>query len=138
MQAFSVFPQNPPYPFDMNVGRPPKFNRSPFGERLLAARHQAGLSQIQVAEKLGITQQTYAGWERRTTALKPEYISELSSLLNVSVDYLLGHQNGKKRKGGPVGKARRIFEEVSKLPRHKQQRILGIIEDLITAQQIQK
>ena len=30
------------------------------------------------------------------------------------------------------------FEEVSRRPRHKQQRILGIIEDLITAQQIQK
>jgi hypothetical protein len=68
----------------------------------------------------------------------PEYISWLSSSLNVSVEYLLVHQNGKQRKGGLVGKARRIFEEVSRLPRHKQQRILGIIEDLITAQQIQK
>lgn len=97
-----------------------------------------GLSQTELAEKLGITQSTYAGWERRTTAIKPGYIAKIANALNVSVDYLLGHQNGKKRRGGPIGKARRIFEEVSKLPRHKQQRILGIIEDLITAQQIQK
>lgn len=120
----------------MPVGRPAKFKRSPFGEKLLAARQQAGLSQIQVAEKLRITQQTYAGWERRTTALKPEYISGLAGILNVSVDYLLGYQNGTQRKGGPVGKARRVFEEVSKLPRHQQQRILGIVEDLLAAQRI--
>jgi hypothetical protein len=46
----------------------------------------------------------------------PEYISWLSSLVNVSVEYLLGHQNGKQRKGGPVRKARRIFEKVSRRP----------------------
>ena len=138
MQAFSVFPDSLPYHSDMQqVGRPPKFERSPFGEKLLAARQQAGLSQIQVAEKLGITQQTYAGWERRTTALRPEYISKLSSMLNVSVDHLLGRENEGKRKGGPVGQARRIFEEVSKLPRHKQQRILGIVEDLLAAHRVQ-
>jgi hypothetical protein len=32
-----------------------------------------------------------------------------------------------------LGKARRIFEEVSKFPRHQQQ-ILDIVEDLITSQ----
>jgi transcriptional regulator with XRE-family HTH domain len=138
MQAFSVFPNIPDYSLDMIVGRPAKFQRSPFGERLLAARHQAGLSQVQIAKKLEITQQTYAGWERRTTALKPEYLSKLSSLLNVSVDYMLGHENGGQRKGGPTGKARRVFEEVSKLPRHQQQRILGIVEDLISAQRVQR
>jgi transcriptional regulator with XRE-family HTH domain len=91
---------------------------------------------MQLADKLGITQSTYAGWERRTTALKPEFISKLAATLNVSVDFLLGHDNGGQRKGGPVGKARRVFEEVSKLPRHQQQRILGIVEDLIAAQRI--
>jgi transcriptional regulator with XRE-family HTH domain len=121
----------------MTAGRPAKFKRSAFGDKLFAARQQMGLSQTQLADKLGITQSTYAGWERRTTALKPEYISSLAEALHVSVDYLLGHENGGQRKGGgPVGKARRIFEEVSQLPRHKQQRILGIVEDLLAAQRL--
>jgi transcriptional regulator with XRE-family HTH domain len=101
----------------------------------VAARQQLGFSQIQMAEKLGVTQQTYAGWERRTTALRPDHLSKLASILNVSAEYLLGHQNGPKRKGGPVGRARRVFEEVSKIPRHKQQRILGVVEDLLMAHQ---
>ena len=49
---------------------------------------------------------------------------------------LIPFLNGGQRKGGPVGKARRVFEEVSKLPRHQQQRILGIVEDLIAARGI--
>jgi transcriptional regulator with XRE-family HTH domain len=122
----------------MTAGRPAKFTRSAFGEKLFAARQQMGLSQMQLADKLDITQSTYAGWERRTTALKPEYISKIAVALNVSVDYLLGHENGAQRKGGPVGKARRVFEEVSRLPRHKQHRILGIVEDLIAAQRVLK
>ena len=120
----------------MTAGRPAKFKRSAFGDKLFAARQQMGLSQMQLAAKLGITQSTYAGWERRTTALKPECISSLAEVLHVSVDYLLGHENGGQRKGGPVGKARRIFEEVSQLPRHRQQRILGIVEDLLAAQRL--
>jgi transcriptional regulator with XRE-family HTH domain len=136
MQAESLFSLPAPYTISMTAGRPAKFKRSAFGDKLFAARQQMGLSQMQLAARLGITQSTYAGWERRTTALKPESISSLAEALNVSVDYLLGHDNSGHRKGGPVGKARRIFEEVSHLPRHKQQRILGIVEDLLAAQRI--
>lgn len=122
----------------MPAGRPAKFERSPFGQKLFTARQQLGLSQIQVAGKLGITQAAYAGWERRTTALRPEHISALAEVLGVSVEYLLGPEGHPRRNGGPVGKARRVFEEVSKLPRHRQQRILQVVEDLLDAQRLQR
>jgi len=133
MQALSVFIQTPVYTPGMAAGRPAKSERSAFGERLVAARQQLGLSQIEVAEKLGITQQTYAGWERRTTALRPESIAQLASVLTVSVEHLLGQENQVKRNGGPIGKARQVFEAVSQLPRHQQQRILGVVEDMLSA-----
>ena len=133
MQVYSVtiFPWA--YTSDMTTGRPAKTKRTEFGERLLAARQQLGLSQTQIAEKLGITQPSYAGWERRDTALKPEHLVQLSAILNVTVDYLLGKENGRKRGGGPAGKARQVFERVSQLPRATQQRILASVEDSLTA-----
>ena len=131
MQALSVFPPTPAYTSGMAAGRPAKSERSPFGERLLSARQQAGLSQTQVADKLNITQQTYAGWERRTTALRPEYITQLAAKLNISVDYLLGHESAPKRGNGPVGKARQVFETVSQLPRGQQQKILEVVEAMV-------
>jgi transcriptional regulator with XRE-family HTH domain len=133
MQALSVFISNPVYTSGMAAGRPSKSERSPFGERLLAARQQLGFSQTQMAEKLGITQQTYAGWERRTTALRPEHLAQLAAVLNVPLDYLMGRENATKRGGGPVGKARRMFEEVNKLPRDRQQHVLRVVADLLKA-----
>ena len=133
MQEDSVIPPEAPYNGLMSAGRPAKFKRSGFGERLFHAREHAGLSQSQIAKSLAITQPTYAGWERRTTALKPEYISCLADLLNVSVDHLLGRKDTAQRKGGPTGKVRKVFEEVNKLPRNQQQRIVSVVEDMITA-----
>jgi transcriptional regulator with XRE-family HTH domain len=138
MQVYSVsiFPWI--YTPGMTTGRPAKTKRTEFGERLLAARQQLGLSQAQVAEKLGITQPSYAGWERRQTAIKPEHLVQLTAILNVTVDYLLGKENGRKHSGGPAGKARQVFERVSQLPRATQQRILANVEDALTAYEVRK
>lgn len=138
MQAYSVTFFSLGYSPDMTTGRPAKTKRTEFGERLFAARQQLGLSQTQMAEKLGITQPSYAGWERRETALKPEHLVRLAEILNVSVDYLLGKENGRPRGGGPAGKARQIFERVSQLPRATQQRILANVEDALTAYEVRK
>ncbi len=131
MQATSVIFTDASYVLDMPAGRPSKLPRSVFGERLCAARSQVGLSQIQVAAKLGVTQQTYAGWERKTTALKPEHINQLANILNVSVDFLLGRESKSKKRGGPVGKLRRVFEEASQLPRTQQSKVAEFVEGFV-------
>ena len=134
MEVHSVIISRAGYTDDiMPAGRPSKFKRSNFGVRLLNARQQAGLSQRQVAERLKVTQQTYAGWERKITALKPEYITQLADVLKVSSDYLLGRASSAHRGSGPVGKALKIFEEVSQLPRSRQQRIIMVVEDMLAA-----
>lgn len=122
----------------MPGGRPPKHERSPFGERLYAARVAAGLSQTQVAEKLGITQPSYADWERRTVALRPDYLPKLAEIFDITVEQLLGIEERPKRGTGPVGRARQVFERVSQLPRATQQRILANVEDALTAYEVRK
>ena len=117
----------------MKTGRPSKLPRSDFGARLHAAREAAGLSQAQMAEKLGIHQTSYAAWERHTVALRPEQIKTLADLCGVSVEHLLGTEQTPKRGTGPAGKARVVFESVSKLPRSRQQKILEVVEALVMA-----
>jgi len=85
----------------MNTGRPAKHSRTPFGERLHAARVAAGLSQAQVAKRLGITQAGYAGWERHAVALRPEQIEQLVEILNISPNYLFGKTKKLARKHKP-------------------------------------
>jgi transcriptional regulator with XRE-family HTH domain len=65
------------------------------GEKLLDLRKKAGLSQEEVADKLGVSRQTVSKWETDQTI--PELIRAklLSQLYNVSYDYLIsGSQIG--------------------------------------------
>lgn len=59
------------------------------GEKLKAARKQAGLSQEQLSEKLGISRSAVAKWETDKGLPDVDNLKALSSLLNVSIDYLL-------------------------------------------------
>jgi len=134
MQELSVSHSEQPYIAAMPGGRPPKSQkRTAFGQRLLEARLSKGLSQNHVAEALGVTQPSYADWERSAVALKPEYLPKLAALLSVSIDLLLGISSRPRSSGGPIGKARLIFEQVSQLPRLQQQRILATVEDMLLA-----
>lgn len=136
MQAKKITFNPLPYDDGMNTGRPSKQPRTPFGERLHAAREARGLSQAQVAEQLGISQNAYACWERRPVALRPDQVEQVAKILNVPVEALFNGNGGAERKAGPTGKARRVFEEVSRLPRKRQQRIVGVVEDMLTAQRV--
>ena len=131
MQAFFITRQNALYDRGMQTGRPSKHPRSAFGTRLHAARETAGLTQSQVAEKLGLTQAAYALWERRDMALRPDQIEQVAGILKVSVEHLFGIA-APKTTSGPSGKIRKSFEEVSKLPRRKQDQIINVINALVT------
>lgn len=67
-----------------------------FSERLKTLRKEAGLTQVDVAEKLGISQPAYASWERGVKKPTQENLVKLSKILYVSVDYLLGNTGNKQ------------------------------------------
>jgi transcriptional regulator with XRE-family HTH domain len=113
----------------MQPGRPPKRERSPFGQRLATLREEKGMSQQELAAKVGVNQQMIAYWERRSASPKPEQIVALTEALEISVDALLGKTPARAK--GPSGKLRRLFEEASALPRSRQERIALFLEDIL-------
>ena len=62
-----------------------------FSERLKDLRKQAGLTQVEVAEKLGISQPAYASWECGSKKPTQENLVKIAQILNVSVDYLVSN-----------------------------------------------
>jgi transcriptional regulator with XRE-family HTH domain len=137
MRVLSCATINQVYAADMaaNMGRPTSRKRTEFGERLVATREAAGLSQRELAEKLGISQRSLSWWEREHVALKPEQLAALAEALGVTADHLLGRTSEKKRGTGPTGKAQRVFEAVSKLPRHQQKKIIDVVESFVMQHQ---
>lgn len=82
-----------------------------FSERLKDLRKQAGLTQVDVAEKLGISQPAYASWERGAKKPTQENLVKIAQILNVSVDYLVGNS---EEKADELGNIELLFRMNSK------------------------
>ena len=60
-----------------------------FGDRVAAAREKAGMSQGQLARRIGVKKSTLVGWEQDLSEPRANRLSTLSGLLNVSMSWLL-------------------------------------------------
>ncbi len=60
-----------------------------FGDRVAAAREALGLSQAQLARRLGVKAQTVAAWEADRSEPRANKLQMLAGLLNVSMVWLM-------------------------------------------------
>ena len=59
------------------------------GQRIAARRKELGMTQEQLAERLGLSLQSISCIELGKKAVRPENLANLCKHLNVSVDYIL-------------------------------------------------
>ena len=59
-------------------------------KRIYQLRVSFGWTQVQLAQKLGITKQTVSNWENDNIQPSIDMLVKLSKIFNVSTDYLLG------------------------------------------------
>lgn len=62
-------------------------------DTIKSLRETAGLSQSALAKRLGVTRSSVNAWEMGLSIPTAQYIVELSQLVHVSTDYLLGLNN---------------------------------------------
>ena len=60
------------------------------GEKIKAARKEAGMTQRELAEKLNIGNTTISNWEKSVSRPSADQLSELCWALNVQPNYFLG------------------------------------------------
>ena len=66
-----------------------------FGDRLAAARETAGLSQSELAKRLGVKTSVVQAWEDDLKEPRANRLQMLSGMLNISLSWLLtGHGDG--------------------------------------------
>lgn len=67
-----------------------------FGSRLQAIRKERGLTQKQLANSLGVTEQAVSKWERETSYPDIMMLNGISEVLECSLDYLFQFEPGRK------------------------------------------
>jgi transcriptional regulator with XRE-family HTH domain len=123
----------PPYTWAMarNLRKP----RPAQGAYLAALRQRAGLSQAELGRLVGEKQQIIAFWEQSNKPPRSDVLPKLARALGVSVESLLSPASPTPglipRGGGPVGKVRKLFDEVSRLPRRQQDRIVEFLKPIV-------
>jgi len=98
-------------------------------ERIVAMRKAKGMTQTDVANKLGIAQQSYARYEAGQRRFPVSIMPTLADALDTSVEELLGIEA--KGKPGRTSKLEKRFEKIRGLPKKDQQFILEMLDRFI-------
>lgn len=112
-----------------------KKDRPVLGKHLAELRQAAGLTQMQLADKLGVHHSNIAFWELTGTPPRGEVLPQMARALGVSVDELLGAAPVKPRVQAPAGKLQMIFARAAKLPRRQQAKLAEFVEAFVERQE---
>jgi transcriptional regulator with XRE-family HTH domain len=103
------------------------------GQRVAAARKASGITQVQLAETLGIAQQTLAHYELGRLRVAVALLPPLAKALGVTVEELMGEETPSAKRG-PAPKLQQQIERIQQLPRAKQRFVMQML-DTVLAQQ---
>ena len=103
------------------------------GERITSLRKARGLTQAQLAEELGVSQQSVQAYEVGRRRMPVSSLPAVARALGVSLEELFGEKNHTKGKRGPASRLEQQIEEISQLPK-TQQRFVTQMLDTVLAQ----
>ncbi|HHQ6558964.1 TPA: helix-turn-helix domain-containing protein [Serratia fonticola] len=102
------------------------------GARIAMARKEQQLTQQQLAEQLGIAQQTMAHYEGGRLKVSAALLPPLSQILKLSLDELLGLPTARQfSKRGPTSRLEQQIEAISQLPKTKQKFVSEMLDMVI-------
>lgn len=99
----------------------------PLGAHLARLRKERGMTQIELADKLGVSQPVVSDYERGTLRLHGQLIVKLTDILGVPAEELLGLEK-RRANGTPNRRLLRRIQEIEQLPRRDQQALLRTID----------
>jgi transcriptional regulator with XRE-family HTH domain len=104
------------------------------GARIAELRKTHGLTQVQLAETLELTQQMVASYEVGRRRVPVSLLPAIAAALAVSVETLIGQKEAAPGKRGPAPKLQQQMERIQRLPRARQRFVMEMI-DTVLAQQ---
>jgi transcriptional regulator with XRE-family HTH domain len=104
------------------------------GARIAELRKTHGLTQVQLAEALKLSQQMIASYEVGRRRVPVSLLPAIAHALAVSVEALIGEKDATPAKRGPAPKLLQQMERIQRLPKAQQRFVMQMI-DTVLAQQ---
>ena len=100
------------------------------GSRIAELRKERDITQVQLAEHLGISQQTINAYETGYRRFPVSVLPPLARYLGLTLDELVG-ETAQTRKRGPTPKLQRQMELIQQLPKAKQRFVSDMLDTVI-------
>ncbi len=101
------------------------------GGRVAQLRRAQNLTQVQLAETLGISQQVVASYEVGRRRIPVSMLPQLAKALATGVDELLGESSRARARRGPAPVLARHMERISELPKPRQKLVIQVLESML-------
>ncbi len=101
------------------------------GAKVAELRKAEGITQVQMAELLGVSQQTINSYEVGRRRIPVSSLPVLARTLGVSMEELIGAPPATARKRGPTPKLQQQIERIQRLPKAQQRFVMQTLEMLL-------
>ena len=125
----------PSLPLDIAMAVSDRVFYEKLGQRLAERRKARGITQVQLAERLGVAQQTLAHYEGGTVRIAIATLADAAQALDTNVEALIGSASAKTGgKRGPAPKIQQQLELIEALPKAKQRAIAQVLDSMLANQ----
>lgn len=101
------------------------------GARINRLRKDQGITQVQLAEQLGVSQQTITAYESGRRRVPISNLPRLATMLGASIETLIGQPTTAASKRGPTPKLLQQLERLHALPKAKQRMVSEVLDSLL-------
>lgn len=101
------------------------------GAKVAELRKTEGITQVQMAEQLGVSQQTINSYEVGRRRIPVSTLPVLASTLGVSMEELIGAPPAANKKRGPTPKLQQQIERIQRLPKAQQRMVMQTLDTLL-------
>ena len=106
------------------------------GARIAGLRKDQGITQIQLAELLGTSQQAVTAYEVGRRRVPVSSLPKIAKILGVSIETLVGEEPSTTGKRGPTPKLQQQMDRIARLPKAQQRFVMQML-DTVLAQRVE-
>lgn len=104
------------------------------GARVASLRKNAHINQVQLADTLGVSQQTVNAYELGNRRIPVSALPVLARELGVGLEELLGEAKAATKNRGPAPKLQQHMDRISQLPKPQQRFVIQVLESVLAQQ----